>query len=147
MKPANRNLRLVAIPLVLLVAISLAAGWWTMRPHRAADRFMSLISQGQFEAADAMLTGQSSLREQPSGELVIVDQQGRAATIRRDELPLRPLDSFYYQPRPTNADYLAGRYHFPLAAAGPLVRSEAIEPRVVSAIATPRGIIIDSVSK
>ena len=94
-----------------------------------------------------MLALPSALREDAAGNLVITDRRGQASTFAPGELPLQRVHLIYYQSRLGPTDYYAGRYYFPLASAGPDVQSEAKEPRVVSTIATARGIVISAVQR
>ncbi|WP_145099983.1 hypothetical protein [Anatilimnocola aggregata] len=87
----------------------------------------------------------SSIRADSAGGVVITDNGGTASALSPTELPLKGMERFYFQPRPTSFDYLAGRYHFPLVTSGPDTRGELKEPVHVSAVATSRGIIIISV--
>ncbi|WP_425617382.1 hypothetical protein NA78x_001057 [Anatilimnocola sp. NA78] len=147
-EPVAPQRKLVRIVLGAVISVAVIAGvssWWIARPRNSAHEFIRLVSTGSFAEADAMLAGASSIEREADGNVVITSNDGTAFTFPTNELPLQGMDNFYYQPRPSNFDYLAGRYHFPLVSAGPAVRGDLQEPSLVSAVATTAGIVIVSV--
>jgi hypothetical protein len=148
MKLTAPSIRRSSLGLVMVaVAIALAMGWWISRPATVAQRFQDLVAQDRIEEADAMLSRPSALVADEQGGLSITTREGATLQLGRGELPLQKMDSFYYQPRPSNFDYLAGRFHFPLVTKGPQVNHELSEPVVLTAISTASGIVIVSAKR
>ena len=157
-KRSGRLAGIIIASAIAVVMVGIISFWWIGRPKQAAERFMGLVSAGQFEEANGMLVEPASIERDAGGNVEITTSDGKTVTLTKSDLPLTALDHLYYQPRKENLDYLTGRYHFPMVSAGPpvqselselsvgpSVQSELSEPAKLSFVVTSQGIVIDAV--
>ena len=142
----RRGARLI-VALIALLVLAAAASWWVRCPERAAERFVSLLSEGRLDEADAMLRLPSSIDLDAAGDVIVTAGDGSRAALGEAELPLAGLDEFYFRSRDGFGDYVAGRYRFPVVTTGPAVQSERREPVEVKCVATGDRIAIVAVER
>jgi len=89
MKARIKRLFWISLGLVLLIA---TVQFWYLRPSRAAGRFLSYLSKGQYEEAQTLLATPSSIEPTETGALVLTDRAGHTTTVPAGNLPFLVLE-------------------------------------------------------
>jgi len=74
--------------LALVGAVILAANGWFLWPKATAERFIGLVSNSQYDEANAFLPASSKWQIADDGSLTIRAEDGTSATLSKDSLPL-----------------------------------------------------------
>lgn len=130
--------------LIAALVVAIGGPWWGERPKRAAERFISLLSQGQIDQASAILHAQSSLQTDAGGNVVIKARDGTAARLTRSELSLVAFGPATFPPRGIGG-YLTGKHHFMVSTSGSAVLGpkNGQTKRLVDAVCVAEGGRID----
>jgi hypothetical protein len=138
-RPQRRNL--LALSLLLIVTLVVVGGWWANAPKRTAERFIALMSRGDFESAADMLVDRQAIRTDGNG-LHIRVADGTTVTIAADELPLVVMKSQGRTSRTGFGDVLLGRFHFDLTSSGPALPQEQENAIEIHGIAERNRIVL-----
>lgn len=134
-----------ALALIVVVVLGVATQLWIARPKRFAEHFIAVLSKQQMSDAAEMLADLSAIQSDANGDLTIKATDGSSAKLGGNELPLIALVAPDANSRNGVGDYLAGRYRFQLATAGPAVRNGDRMPTEVYCIANGSRITVESV--